>query len=62
VAVECDGFRFHRTPDQLDWDARRQTDLSRHGWLVHRVTWRQHRRNSDELVQQVAASLRSRHR
>jgi hypothetical protein len=62
VAVECDGFRFHRTPDQLEWDDRRRTELGRRGWLVHHVTWRQYRRDPDELVSQVAASLRARHR
>lgn len=62
VAVECDGFRFHRTPDQLEWDDHRRTELGRRGWLVHHVTWRQYRRDPDELVAQVAASLRARSR
>ena len=57
VAVECDGFRFHRTPEQLDWDDRRRTELGRRGWLVHHVTWRQYRRDPDELVAQVRRSL-----
>jgi hypothetical protein len=62
VAVECDGFRFHRTPDQLEWDDRRRTELGRRGWLVHHVTWRQYRRDPEQLVSEVAASLRSRPR
>ncbi len=57
VAVECDGFRFHRTPEQLEWDDRRRTELGRRGWLVHHVTWRQYRRDPDELVAQVRRSL-----
>lgn len=60
VAVECDGFRFHRTPEQLEWDDRRRTELSRRGWLVHHVTWRQYRRAPDELVAEVRSSLRRR--
>ena len=60
VAVECDGFRFHRTPDQLDWDARRQNALALHGWLVHRVTWRNLQREPDDLVDRVRTALRSR--
>jgi hypothetical protein len=62
VAVECDGFRFHRTPDQLEWDDHRRTQLGRRGWLVHHVTWRQYRRDPDEVAANVAASLRSRFR
>jgi hypothetical protein len=57
VAVECDGFRFHRTPEQLEWDDRRRTELGRRGWLVHHVTWRQYRRDPEELVAEVRRSL-----
>lgn len=57
VAVECDGFRFHRTPEQLEWDDRRRTELGRRGWLVHHVTWRQYRRDPDGLVSEVLRSL-----
>lgn len=57
VAVECDGFRFHRTPDQLEHDARRGTQLTRRGWLVHHVTWRQYREGPGELVEEVRRSL-----
>lgn len=60
VAVECDGFRFHRSPDQLEWDARRQSELALRGWLVHHVTWRQLRRESDEVIYRARTALRSR--
>ncbi len=60
VAVECDGFRFHRMPDQLEWDDRRRTELGLRGWLVHHVTWRQYRNRPEEVVTRVATSLRSR--
>jgi hypothetical protein len=60
VAVECDGFRFHRTPSQLDWDDRRRNALGLRGWLVHHVTWRQLRDDPDELVEGVRRALRSR--
>ncbi len=62
VAVECDGFRFHRMPDQLEWDDRRRTELGLRGWLVHHVTWRQYRHEPDRLVAEVGASLRARAR
>lgn len=57
VAVECDGFRFHRTPDQLEWDDRRRTALGRLGWLLHHVTWRQYRDDPENLVREVRWSL-----
>ena len=60
VAVECDGFRFHRTPDQLEWDARRQSELALRGWLVHHVTWRRTRRDSEGMVRDVRRLLSSR--
>jgi hypothetical protein len=57
VAVECDGFRFHQTPEQLEWDDRRRTELGRRGWLVHHVTWRQYRRDPEQLVAEVQDTL-----
>ena len=60
VAVECDGFRFHRTPDQLDWDDRRNSELALRGWLVHHVTWRQLRRDPHDVVARARTALRSR--
>lgn len=60
VALECDGFRFHRTPEQLEWDARRHNELGRRGWLVHHATWAQYRRDPDALVSQLTVLLTSR--
>ena len=62
VAVECDGFRFHRTPDQLDWDARRQSELALRAWLVHHVTWPRMRRAPEEIVADVRRALSDRTR
>ena len=39
VAVECEGFRFHRTPDQLAWDEFRRNRLTLAGWRVLAYTW-----------------------
>ena len=61
VAVECDGFRFHRTPDQLEWDDRRQSELALRGWLVLRVTWRQFHHDPYDLIARVRAALTGRH-
>jgi very-short-patch-repair endonuclease len=37
VAVECDGHRYHTSPDQVASDARRDRELSRMKWQVIRV-------------------------
>ena len=37
VAVECDGHRYHTSPDQVASDARRDRELSRMKWEVIRV-------------------------
>jgi very-short-patch-repair endonuclease len=60
AAVECDGFRFHRTPEQLEWDSRRNNALALRGWLVHHVTWRAMRRDSEGMVRDVRRALSSR--
>ena len=60
VALECDGFRFHRTPDQLEWDDRRRDALGLRGWLVLHTTWRRHREDPGGLVAEVRDALTSR--
>lgn len=54
VAVECDGFRFHRTPEDLGWDARRNSELALRGWVVQHVTWRMLREDPDDLTARCA--------
>jgi hypothetical protein len=60
VAVECDGFRFHRTPDQLDWDDERRTRLGLRGWLVLHATWRSATSEPATLVRSVRRALERR--
>lgn len=60
VAVECDGFRFHRTPEQLDWDDRRRTELSLRGWVVIHTTWNQQRVEPLRIVTDVRRALAAR--
>lgn len=57
VALECDGFRFHRTPDQLEWDDRRRNALGLRGWLVLHTTWWRHRDDPIGLVGEVRHAL-----
>lgn len=57
VGVECDGFRFHRTPEQLDWDDRRRTQLGLRGWLILHTTRRMLREDPRGLVRDVRRAL-----
>lgn len=57
VALECDGFRFHRTPGQLDWDDRRRTSLAMRGWLVLHTTRNLLRTEPARLVRDVTTAL-----
>lgn len=38
LAVEIDGFRFHRTPEQHSHDSRRANRIGADGWTVQRTT------------------------
>lgn len=57
VGIECDGFRFHRTPEELDWDDRRRTRLTLAGWSVLHTTWNVMRRDPTGLVDDVRRAL-----
>lgn len=57
LALECDGFRFHRTPEQLDWDDRRRNLLGLRGWMVLHATWNRVRHDPTGLVADVTAAL-----
>ncbi len=59
VAVECDGFGFHRTRRDLELDARRHNALALAGWRVLRVTWDQFTRSRDRLAADLDALVRA---
>lgn len=40
LILECDGFEFHASREQFERDRRRWTALTRAGWRVAVVTWR----------------------
>jgi len=54
IAIEVDGFEFHRGRTSFDGDRRRQNDLVRGGWIVLRFTSRS---SVDEIVTNVADVL-----
>lgn len=60
VAVECDGFRFHRTEEQLVHDDDRQNQLTLAGWHVLRETWGRFNEDRDRIVRDVRRALRIR--
>ena len=60
IGVECDGFRFHRTEEQLEWDDQRRNRLGLLGWMVLHETWSRRRRDPQGLLREVGAALRSR--
>jgi hypothetical protein len=41
VILECDGFEFHGSREAFERDRRRWNELTRAGWRVIVVTWRQ---------------------
>lgn len=59
VAVECDGFAFHRTPQDLARDHERQNALVRAGWRVLRISWRRWSREPDVIVAELLELLAS---
>lgn len=58
IAVECDGYEFHSTPDQIKNDRRRQREIERAGWKVIRFTGSQLNRNAGACVDKVRAEMR----
>jgi REase_MTES_1575/Transcriptional regulator, AbiEi antitoxin len=54
IAIEVDGFDFHRGRESFDNDRRRQNDLVRAGWTVLRFTSRS---TIDEIVATVTEIL-----
>ena len=60
VAVECDGHRYHTSPDQVASDARRDRELSRMKWEVIRVRESEFEYDSDRELAPLWAALMKR--
>ena len=54
IAIEIDGFEFHRSRGAFDSDRVRQNDLVRAGWIVLRFTSKS---SDEEIVASVRALL-----
>jgi hypothetical protein len=57
VAVECDGYRFHRDRQAFERDRARDARLASMGITTLRFTWRQLTREPDRVIALVAAVL-----
>src|SRR6185436_10656800 len=51
IAIEVDGFEFHRARSVFDSDRARQNDLVRAGWIVLRFT-------SRSVAQEIVSAVR----
>ncbi|SEM12677.1 type IV toxin-antitoxin system AbiEi family antitoxin domain-containing protein [Rhodococcus maanshanensis] len=60
VAIEVDGWAWHRDVARFNNDARRQNILVNAGWHVLRFTWHQLRHDPDSVLQQIVSALGSR--
>ena len=59
VAVELDGYGFHRGLEKFESDLRRNNRLSSKGWTLLQFTWRRVTREPDAVVSEVQDALRS---
>ena len=57
VAVEVDGFAFHRTRDRFEADRGRDAVLRKAGFTVIRISWRQLEREPEAVLVDVAQAL-----
>ncbi|MFB8437914.1 AAA domain-containing protein [Streptomyces niveus] len=50
LAVECDGDRYHTTPEQIRHDERRDRELQRVGWTFWRIPESEYRFDPDQAL------------
>lgn len=60
VAVEVDGWAWHRTPEQFQHDHDQQNILANHGWTVLRFTWHDLTAKPDAVISTIRAALATR--
>jgi very-short-patch-repair endonuclease len=57
VAIEVDGWAWHRDVDRFNHDAQRQNALMNAGWHVLRFTWHHLRNDPEGVIAQVRQAL-----
>ncbi len=60
VAVEVDGYEFHRGHGSFERDTERNNDLRANGWIVLRFTYRMLKYRPDYVIRRILDALRSR--
>ncbi|MEO8092941.1 MAG: DUF559 domain-containing protein [bacterium] len=60
VAVETDGFRYHRDRRSFARDRRRDQFLGLEGWQHARFTWEQVMDESEQVIRVVRTLLKAR--
>jgi very-short-patch-repair endonuclease len=59
--VECDGFEYHSTPEQLAHDMKRQQEIAAKGFMVVRFTGSQIYRHGDMCAEETFDMMRAKH-
>lgn len=60
IGIELDGEYWHGRPEQIEKDLVRDAWLTRHGWIVRRITMRsEHRDNPQAVAQLISKAIRS---
>ncbi len=57
VAIEVDGWAWHRDVERFNRDAERQNVLVNAGWRVLRFTWHQLRDEPDQVIRAIRRAL-----
>lgn len=57
IAIECDGERYHSTPEKIKEDMSRQMILERFGWRFIRIRGSEYYRNPEETMERVRKEL-----
>ena len=60
LAVEVDGYAFHRSRQAFERDRARDADMAVAGYTVVRITWRQLVEQPEAVVARIAGALASR--
>lgn len=60
IGIELDSRRYHLNAAAFEHDRYRQNQLELRGWLILRYTWLHYTRTPQQIVNDVAAALRTR--
>ncbi len=58
LAVELDGYRYHRGRESFERDAHRANVLKAAGWTLMRFTWRMVTEDGDRVATQISSMIR----